>query len=202
MARARDSYPLIEPGDRAEWRRWLELNHATFRGIWLAIGKKGNTRTALTYDEAVEEALCFGWIDSVMNPLDDQRFKQLLTPRKPGGTWSASNKRRLERLIAGGLMAPAGLAAIEAAKADGSWTILDDVEALVVPSDLASALAADPAAAANFEAFPASARRAFLWWIVSTKRPETRAKRVAETARMAAENRRLGEPTGGTGGST
>jgi uncharacterized protein YdeI (YjbR/CyaY-like superfamily) len=143
----------------------------------------------------VEEALCFGWIDSVMNPLDDQRLKQLLTPGKPGGTWSASNKIRVERLTSQGLMRPAGLAAIDAAMANGSWTILDEVDALVVPSDLAAALAADPAAA-NFEALPASARRAFLWCIISAKRPETRAKRVAETARMAAENRRLGESGG------
>jgi len=193
MARARDSLELVEPHDRAEWRAWLEAHHATSRGIWLAIGKKGNTRTALTYDDAVEEALCFGWIDSVVNRLDEHRFKQLLTPRKPGGTWARSNKERVERLMAQGLMTPAGLAAIESAKAYGTWTLLDEIEALTVPDDLEIALDANPTARGYFEAFPDSAKRLSLWWIRSAKRPETRAKRVAETVRLAAENRQANE---------
>jgi uncharacterized protein YdeI (YjbR/CyaY-like superfamily) len=141
--------PLVEVAGRAEWRAWLQRNHSTSPGVWLAVGKKGNSRTALTYDEAVEEALCFGWIDSVVNRLDADRFKQLLTPRKRGSGWARTNKERVGRLIAQGLMENAGLAAIEAAKADGSWHALDDVEDLVVPDDLAAALAADPAAAAS-----------------------------------------------------
>jgi uncharacterized protein YdeI (YjbR/CyaY-like superfamily) len=193
MARARDNLELVEPRDRAEWRAWLERNHGTSRGIWLAVGKKGNTRTALTYVEAVEEALCFGWIDSVVNRLDEHRFKQLVTPRKPGGTWARSNKERVERLTAQGLMTPAGFAAIESAKADRTWTLLEEIEALTVPDDLAIALDSNPTARGYFEAFPDSAKRLALWWIRSAKRPETRATRVAETVRLAAENRRANE---------
>ena len=139
--------PLVEVAGRAEWRAWLERNHSTSPGVWLAVGKKGNTRTTLTYDDAVEEALCFGWIDSVVNRLDADRFKQLLTPRKRGSAWARTNKERVERLVAQGLMTDAGLAAVEAAKADGSWHALDDVENLVVPGDLLAALAANTAAA-------------------------------------------------------
>ena len=155
----------------------------------MAVGKKGNSRTALTYDDAVEEALCFGWIDSTVNRLDADRFKQLMTPRKPGGTWSRSNKERVTRLIAQGLMTPAGLAAIEAAKANGSWTLLDDVEDLIVPPDLAAALEEVPAAAAYVAGLSDSLKRQLLYRIASAKRPETRAKRIAETVRAAGDGR-------------
>jgi uncharacterized protein YdeI (YjbR/CyaY-like superfamily) len=153
------------------------------------VGKKGNSVTTLTYEDAVQEALCFGWIDSTVNRLDAHRFKQLFTPRKPGGTWARTNKERVEKLIASGSMTPAGMAPIEAAKADGSWTLLDEVDALVIPADLAAALGADPAAAHAFEALPDSPKKLALYWIQTAKRPETRAKRVAETVRAAAEGR-------------
>jgi uncharacterized protein YdeI (YjbR/CyaY-like superfamily) len=120
-----DDLELVEPADREEWGRWLEANHATSTGVWLAVGKKGGTRTRLDYDAAVEEALRFGWIDSVVHAMDADRFRQLFTPRKPRGTWAPSNKRRIERLLAEGRMMPAGLAAIERAKANGSWDLLD-----------------------------------------------------------------------------
>jgi len=181
--------PLVEPADRSAWRLWLIGNHAASSGIWLAVGKKGNSRTALTYEDAVEEALCFGWIDSTVNRLDADRFKQLMTPRKPGSTWSRSNKERVKRLIAEGLMTPAGLAAMEAAKADGSWTLLDDVEDLIVPPDLAAALEEVPTAAAFVAGLSDSLRKQLLYRIASAKRPETRAKRIAETARAAGEGR-------------
>ena len=181
--------PLVEPVDRSAWRLWLVGNHATSPGIWLAVGKKGNSRTALTYEDAVEEALCFGWIDSTVNRLDADRFKQLVTPRKPGGTWSRSNKERVKRLIAEGLMTPAGLAAIEAAKANGSWTLLDDVEDLIVPPDLAAALEKVPAAAAYVAGLSDSLKKMLLYRIASAKRPETRAKRIAETVRAADDGR-------------
>lgn len=181
--------PLLEPSSRAEWRAWLDANHATSPGVWLAVGKKGNTRTALTYEAAVEEAVCFGWIDSTVNKLDDDRFKQLLTPRKPGSTWSRSNKERVERLVAAGLMAPAGLAAVDAAKASGSWNLLDSVDALEVPGDLARALDADRRAAVNFANFTDSTKKLALYWIASAKRPETRANRISETVAAAAEGR-------------
>jgi uncharacterized protein YdeI (YjbR/CyaY-like superfamily) len=181
--------PLLEPHDRAAWRSWLEANHATSPGVWLAVGKKGNAVTSLTYEDAVEEALCFGWIDSTVNRLDGDRFKQLLTPRRPGSTWSRSNKERVARLIEKGRMTPAGVAPVEAAKADGSWNMLDDVEELIVPPDLAAALEGCPGAAARFEALNDSLKKQLLYWIASAKRPDTRERRVAKTVRAAIEGR-------------
>ena len=181
--------PLLEPADRAQWRGWLEQNHTTSQGVWLAIGKKGNPVTALSYEEAVREALAFGWIDSVVNRLDEHRFKQLFTPRRPSSVWALSNKRRVEELVEQGLMRPAGMAVIEAAKADGSWYSLDDVESLTVPDDLAEALAADPRASRNFGAFAPSARKMILYWIAEAKRPETRVDRIEQTVRSAREGR-------------
>jgi uncharacterized protein YdeI (YjbR/CyaY-like superfamily) len=186
---ALNDLPLVEPGSRAEWRTWLEAHGATSPGIWLAVGKKGNTRTSLTYEQAVEEALCFGWIDSTVNRLDGDRFKQLFTPRKPTGTWSRSNKVRVERLIAEERMAPAGLAVIEIAKANGSWNSLDDVEALVVPDDLPAALAARPEAGEWFAGLVDSQRKMVLYWISSAKRPETRERRIAKAVTAAAEGK-------------
>lgn len=182
----RDDLPLLEPANRRELRAWLAENHASARGVWVAIGKKGTDATELRYDAAVEEALCFGWIDSVAGSLDDARYKQLLTPRKARSMWSASNKKRVAGLIAEGCMAPAGLAAIEAAKANGSWNTLDEIDALVVPDDVREALAAEPGALEGFEGLTESRRKMALFWIASAKRPETRARRLAETVAAAA----------------
>ncbi len=184
-----EDLPLIEPSSRAEWRQWLAENHASSPGVWLAVGKKGNTITTLTYDDVVEEALCFGWIDSTVRTLDADRFRQLLTPRKRGSVWATSNKERVARLTREGLMQPAGVAVVETARADGSWDLLDDVEALVIPADLAAALDAAPPAADNFAAFSTSVKKLALYWIASAKRPETRARRIAETAAAAAQGR-------------
>ena len=187
----RDSRPLLEVADRSQLRAWLEANHATSPGVRLAVGKKGNTVTALTYEDAVEEALCFGWIDSTASRLDADRFAIFFTSRKRGGTWARTNKERAERLIAQGLMRPAGFAAIEAAKADGSWNSIDDVEDMVVPDDLAAALAENPEAQRFWDALPPGQRKLGLHWVGSAKRAETRARRVAETVRAAAEGRRM-----------
>jgi len=183
--------PLLELPDRDALRAWLEANHATSPAVRLAIGKRGNSVTALTYEDAVEEGLCFGWIDSTTRRLDADRHTVLFSRRKPHGTWSRSNKERVERLLVQGLMTAAGLAVVEAAKADGSWTSLDDVEALVVPGDLAAALSADPAAAAGWDAARASQRKIALYRIASAKRQETRSRRVSEVVRAAAEGRTL-----------
>jgi uncharacterized protein YdeI (YjbR/CyaY-like superfamily) len=157
--------------------------------------KKGWGRpSSLTADEARDEALCFGWIDSVINALDGRRYKLLFSPRKPGSGWSRVNKKRIAELIAAGRMAPAGLAKIEAAKRDGSWTRLDQVETLTPPPDLKRALAANKQAQANFGAFPRSAARAILEWIANAKTPETRARRIDETVRLAAQNLRANQP--------
>jgi uncharacterized protein YdeI (YjbR/CyaY-like superfamily) len=179
--------------DRAAWRRWLERNHATSGAVWLVLSKKGASKPTLIYEEAVEEALCFGWIDSKANSIDDQRYKMWMAPRKPGSGWPAVNKRRIERLIEQGKMAPAGLTAIKAAKKDGTWALLDASIALTVPRDLASAFKGLAHAKANFDAFPPSTRRAILEWIDAAKKPETRAKRVEDTARLAERNERVNE---------
>jgi len=189
MASRLEDLALVEPATRGEWRAWLERNHGSSAGVWLAVGKKGNHTTTLTYDDAVEEALCFGWIDGQTKTLDDQRYRQLITPRKPGSGWAKSNKERVARLKAEGLMATAGLTAVESAMADGSWTLLDDVENLVVPHDLATALEDVPTAASNFAALSPTARKLALYWIATAKRPQTRARRIAETVAAAVEGR-------------
>jgi uncharacterized protein YdeI (YjbR/CyaY-like superfamily) len=183
----------VHPKTRAEWRKWLEKNHTRTEGVWLITYKKATGKPRIEYEEAVEEALCFGWIDSKANKLDDERSMLWMSPRKPGTGWSRPNKERIERLTAAGWIAPAGLAKIEAAKKDGSWEALDAVEALEIPPDLEKAFASYGAAKQNFEAFPRSVKRAILEWISSAKKPETRAKRIEETARLAAENRRANQ---------
>ncbi|HEX5827440.1 MAG TPA: YdeI/OmpD-associated family protein [Candidatus Limnocylindrales bacterium] len=185
-----DEAPLFQPRDRAEWRAWLEANHATSTGVWLVTWRRRSGKEPFPYEDQIEEALCFGWIDGTAGTVDDERGKLWYSPRKPGSGWAATNKARLERLIPSGRMAPAGLAAIERAKADGSWTILDSVERLEVPDDLAAALAATPGADANFGAFPPSARKQLLQWVAFAKRPETRATRIAEIVAKAARNER------------
>jgi uncharacterized protein YdeI (YjbR/CyaY-like superfamily) len=179
---------VVHPETRAEWRRWLERNHARPEGVWLAAWKAATGKPRVEYEEVVEEALCFGWIDSKGKTLDAERSAIWMSPRKPRSGWSRSNKERVERLVRAGSMAPAGLAAIETAKQNGAWTALDGVEALEVPDDLARALARAPSARAHFDAFPPSARKMILGWIVSAKREETRRTRIEKTARLAARN--------------
>lgn len=183
----------VHPLSRAEWRAWLVANHARPDGVWLISYKKATGKPRFEYEEAVEEALCFGWIDSKPNKLDDERAMLWFAPRKPGTGWSGPNKERAERMSAAGLMTPAGLARVEAAKRDGSWSALDAVEALEVPSDLVAALGAHPSAAGYFEAFPRSVKRGILEWIANARTPETRARRIEETARLAAENIRANQ---------
>ena len=191
---APDGRPMIDPPDRAAWRAWLATNHTRPTGVWVVMDRRGTNPTQVDYESAVEEALCFGWIDSKVVKLDTRRTLQWFSPRRPGGTWARTNKARVERLTAAGLMTPAGLAVIEDAKRTGAWTILDDVENLVVPDDLAAAFAAAPPAQANWDAFSRSAKMFILTWIIQAKRPETRAARVAETARLAAVNEKANEP--------
>lgn len=189
----RPSLPLVEVTSRAEWREWLATHHATSTGVWVVTTKKASVAVGDEYVSAVdvnEESLCFGWIDSKPGKVDDRRSALMCTPRKPGSGWSKVNKDRLERLLAAGLVDAAGLAAIDAAKRDGSWSKLDQIDALIVPDDLAAALAALPPAAANFDAFPPSARRGILEWISTAKTDATRAKRITETATLAQANRR------------
>lgn len=175
----------FHPLSRAAWREWLSLNHQNSRGIWLIFYKKRSGKPTVAYDEVVEEALCFGWIDSVPNKLDDARGKLWLAPRKRKSAWSKLNKTRIERLMRAGLMMPAGLAKVEAAQQDGAWTALDQIEELIPPEDLVQAFERAKTARRNFEGFPPSARKGILQWIISAKRPETRKARIAQTVRMA-----------------
>ena len=186
--------PTLQPKTRAGWRRWLSANHASSAGITLVIAKKGSGIAGISYEEAVEEALSFGWIDSRTNSLDETRFRLQMTPRKPGSVWSNPNKRRVEKLIEDGRMAPAGLAKIEAAKRDGSWTRLEAIDRLEIPPDLRRALSANPKAGRNFEAFNDSSKKVILYWITNAKRAETRKKRIEETVRLAADNIKAAHP--------
>jgi uncharacterized protein YdeI (YjbR/CyaY-like superfamily) len=183
----------VQPKTRAAWRAWLAKHHAREEGVWLITYKKTAGKPRIDYEEAVEEALCFGWVDSKPGKVDDERSKLWFAPRKPKSGWSRPNKDRIERLIDANLMQPAGIAKIEAAKIDGSWAALDAVEDLVVDADLAAALVSYSQAAQNFEAFPRSAKRGILEWIALAKRAETRAARIAETARLAQDNVRANQ---------
>lgn len=178
----------IEPADRPAWRGWLAKHHASSPGVWLVYFKKASGRSRLTYPEIVEEALCFGWIDSLPRALNDERAMQYVSPRKPGSPWSRVNKRRVETLIETGLMTEAGLAKIEVAKSDGSWSSYDAVESLTVPPDLKRALAAERDAEHNFAAFSDSTKKQLLWWITSAKRPATRMARITKLVASATKN--------------
>lgn len=175
---------------RAAWRAWLAAHHTEPGGVWLVTFKKASGKPRPSYNDVVEEALCFGWVDSLGRKLDGERTMLYFAPRKAGSGWSRPNKERIERLVASGQMTAAGLEKVEAAKRDGSWTVLDAVERLELPPDLVTALDERPGAAANFAAFPRSAKRGILEWIANAKRPETRARRVSETATLAARNER------------
>jgi uncharacterized protein YdeI (YjbR/CyaY-like superfamily) len=183
----------IQVKTRAEWRAWLAANHRQPDGPWLIVYKKATGKGTIDYNDAVEEALCFGWIDSKPNKLDAERTMLWFAPRKSKTGWSKLNKERIERLMTNGPMMPAGLAKIEAAKQNGSWALLDAIEALEIPLDLVDALAAYPQAADYFEAFPRSAKRGILEWIGPAKKPETHAKRIEETARLAEQNIRANQ---------
>lgn len=180
---------VLDVPDRAALRAWLERHHERRESVWLRL-RKGAPDGTLSYDEAVEEGLCFGWIDSTSNRYDESSYLVLYAPRKRGSGWSRSNKRRLERLEAQGLVHPAGRAVLDAARADGSWTLLDSAEAGEVPGDLAAALRDGPAEArAQWDAFSPSAQKRLLSWVALARRPRTRADRIARIVADAAEGR-------------
>ena len=191
---APDGRPMVGPFDRAGWRDWLSANHAATKGVYLVSWRRASGRTSVAYEEAVEEALCVGWIDSSGRVLDDERSIQWFAPRRARSVWARSNKERVARLTAAGLMLPAGLAVIEEAKQSGMWALLDDVEKLIVPDDLAGALEVRPPARKHWDAFPPSARRAMLQWVVEARRPETRAGRIERIAEKAERNERAYPP--------
>lgn len=207
MARgAGESAAHVYFADRAALRQWLTTHHAEHGPIWLVYDKKSaggkGAGRALSYDDIVEEALCFGWIDSVAGRVDERQAKLYFSPRRPRGVWSARNKRIIETLVARGLMMPAGLAAIERAKANGAWSALNAAEALEMPADLAAEFARHPKARANYDAFPPGARKQVLLWVTSAKRAQTRADRVKRAVALAGKNVRASAATGGATAAT
>jgi len=182
--------PRVCAETREQWRGWLAEHHADAPGAWLVSWKKATGRPAVEYAESVSEALAWGWVDSKGGTVDDERTMLYFAPRRRGSGWSRPNKLRIAELEAQGLLQPAGLAVVERAKVDGTWTMLDAVENLVVPEDLAVAFEAVPGSREKWDAFPRSARRGILEWVVQAKRPETRARRLAETADLAGRGER------------
>ncbi len=185
----RFDYVVFHPETRADLRAWMEANHDQVPGAWIVSWKKATGRPYVPYPEYVEELLCWGWIDSTNAKLDVERGLQLSTPRKAKSPWSRLNRRRVNEQDAAGQMTDAGWRAVQMAKANGWWTIADDVEDLIVPADLALALDAVPAAREAWDGFNASPRKQMLWWVKSAVRDETRAKRIQRIAEDAAEGR-------------
>jgi len=177
-------YARIHPKTAAGWRRWLRDNHDKAQGVWLVMYKAATGKTRLGYEDSIPDALCFGWIDSLNKPLDGERTALLFTPRKTGSGWSRTNKERIARLLEAGRMEPPGLAKIAAAKRDGSWTLLDSVEALEVPDDLRRALGA--AGLRRFDSLTPGRKKEHLRTLVTAKRPDTRARRIADIVRSVA----------------
>ncbi|GAB3971308.1 YdeI/OmpD-associated family protein [Spirosoma terrae] len=173
------------PLSRQQWREWLQAHHHTEKSVWLVYYKKKSNRSTLAWSEAVDEALCFGWIDSLAKPIDEERYRQFFCRRKPTSVWSRINKEKVERLIREGLMAQAGLDVIDRAKSNGSWAILDDAEALIIPADLEEELQKKPNARAYFLGLCKSDKRNLLQWLVLAKRPETRQKRIVDIIESA-----------------
>ncbi|MDZ7956235.1 YdeI/OmpD-associated family protein [Nostoc sp. DedQUE09] len=189
VSKLNNELPTFCPQSREEWRKWLEENHRTSLGVWLIYYKVKSGKPSVRYSEAVKEALCFGWIDSKVKSLDEERYMQIFTPRKPKSVWSKLNKQYIEELIKQSLMTTVGLEKIEAAKENGSWNSLDAIEALIIPLDLKQALEANTTAKEYFEAFNNSSKKNILFWIDSAKRPETRLKRIEQTVNSAAINK-------------
>ena len=168
------------PKDKSDWREWLTINHAKKEGVWLIFNKKNSSHYNLSWSESVDVALCFGWIDSTKRPIDDKRYKQYFTKRKAKSNWSKINKDKVKNLIEQNLMEEAGLHSIEIAKENGSWSFLDEVEALVIPKDLEDAFAEQQGTIDFYNSLSKSVKKGILYWVISAKRPETRHKRIME----------------------
>lgn len=176
---------IVHLSCQAEWRRWLRVNHAKRTEVWLVIRKKHATLDAVTYEEALDEAICFGWIDGKMRSVDDQRYILRFSPRKPGSLWSLSNRERAEKLMRLGRMAKAGLAKVEDAKRNGQWSAAyTSKEAPAIPPDLQAALDQDLDARERFGGLTHSAQTAYVVWVGQAKRPETRKKRIEQVVKQ------------------
>ena len=180
-----NSIQTFHAKSREEWRKWLKKNHSTEKSVWLIIYKKESEIPSVYYSEAVDEALCFGWIDSKPNKRNEDSYYQFFAKRNPKSNWSKVNKEKIAKLIEKGLMQSAGLEMIEIAKENGTWTALDEVENLIIPDDLQELFSDNKTAFGNWERFPPSSKRGILEWILNAKKPETRQKRIEETVSLA-----------------
>lgn len=174
--------------DRATWRQWLSAHHEKEKSVWLIIYRKDSKTPSVYYPEAVDEALCFGWIDSKPNKRDEESYYQFFAKRNPKSNWSKVNKGKVERLMKDGWMTEAGLKMVEIAKQNGTWTALDEVEAIQIPQDLQQLFDQNKTAFQNWEKFSRSSKRGILEWILNAKQAHTRQKRIEETVRLASEN--------------
>ncbi|NAS32862.1 hypothetical protein GTQ40_17925 [Flavobacteriaceae bacterium R38] len=180
--------PELHFNNRKEWRQWLHENHNNSKGIYLILYKVSSKNHNIRWEEAVQEALCYGWIDSTVKNIDAERRRQLFTPRKPKSVWSKVNKSHIKQLISNNLMHESGLAIIEIAKKNGSWTSLDDVENLIIPQNLQEAFDKNPIAYENYTSFSKSYRKGYLYWLNQAKREETKAKRISEIIKLCEKN--------------
>jgi uncharacterized protein YdeI (YjbR/CyaY-like superfamily) len=184
----KDGIKTFYAKSQKEWRKWLEKNHQSEKSVWLIIYKKESGTPSVYYTDAVDEAICFGWIDSKPNKRDDESYYQFFAKRNPKSNWSKVNKGKVAKLLEKGLIAPAGLEAIETAKQNGTWTALDKVEEMAIPEDLQKAFDKNKTAFGYFDKFPRSSKRNILEWIMNAKRPETRQARIDETVKLATDN--------------
>lgn len=182
--------PIIYIKTRVEWRQWLVENHQSTQSVSLICNTKKSGLPTVAWSELVDEALCFGWIDSTRKSIDKHRFTQLFSKRKPKSTWSKVNKEKIKLLIENGRMTPAGLAVIDIAKQNGSWSILDDVEELIVPDDLEKAFEKHSGSRDYYLSLSKSVKKMMLQWLVLARRPETRKKRIAEIAELAGQRKK------------
>jgi uncharacterized protein YdeI (YjbR/CyaY-like superfamily) len=188
-----DGVAITFAANRGEWRKWLAANGTELTSVWLVLFNKNSGRESVSYEEAVEEALCFGWIDSKPNKRDSSSRFQFFARRKPKSNWSLINRERAERMIKTGRMTPLGQEMIDLAKRTGTWTALDSVEKLELPDDLKFELESVPGAFENFTAFPRSVKKGILEWILNAKLADTRKKRIEETAQLAGQNIRANQ---------
>ena len=178
------------PKSRTDWRKWLEKNHQSKQSVWLVYYKTSTKVPSLTWSEAVDEALCFGWIDSTKKTIDKERYMQYFSKRKPDSTWSKINKDKVARLIQNNLMTKAGLDSINTAKQNGTWDIMQDIEELIIPEDLTIELNKYESSMDFFQSQSKSIKITMMHWVVTAKRIETRKKRIEEIARLAAKGMR------------
>jgi uncharacterized protein YdeI (YjbR/CyaY-like superfamily) len=176
---------IFYPANQKDWRQWLKQNHSSKQSVWLVFYKMKSGIPTISWSDAVDEALCFGWIDSVRKSINDEKFIQFFSKRKANSTWSKVNKEKIQKLISEKKMMKAGVQSIELAKQNGSWTILDDVEELIIPEDLEKAFMANPGSKTFFLSLSKSVKKMILAWVVLAKQPETRKKRIVEIAERA-----------------